>query len=452
MPNGVARVVNRGLRGLIAERRVFIRTEQSTRLVTITPLTQISVCVLLAGLFGWSGYSAFLVGSAQIHAHRAMLAQDANGIALEARIAGLQATQDELEDERHAALAQSRASATKLGASQEALLDAQEAVRRMRTEREALHAEVRALATERAAQAVRLTKLEASLRETQLAMLDDALAPRSPEPRVDMMSGVMLSSAMADLIAERDRALAERREGDARIAELNERIGSWQQREQLILAKLEGAARTGLDSLGRVLQDADLDIDEILERTRESYSGAGGPFEPLTDAEAALLDDEAETDTRIASLMSDLEQVNLMRVAVERLPFGMPVHGARKTSGFGKRRDPFRRTWSMHNGVDWAGPRGTPIYSTAAGVVSFSGRQRGYGIVVVIKHAFGYETRYAHLDKSLVEVGQRVERGLKIGKMGNTGRSTGTHLHYEIRVGEEPINPTKFIEAARDVL
>ncbi|MEO0622583.1 MAG: DUF5930 domain-containing protein [Pseudomonadota bacterium] len=451
MPKGLARTSRPRRSGLFVERRVFIRSEQSTRYIKLTPVSQLGVLALLAVLVGWSGYSASVLVMQALDRQTNALMQTAWSDAMQVRIATIEAERERLETELDLARDTNRTSADVLSETQHALLDAQEAVRQMDTERRALHAELALLAEERTAQADRLAELEAALRETQLAMLDGADAA-PPAPQVDLVSGVMLSSAMADLIAERDTALAERRARDARIAELNERIGSWQEREELLLAKIEGAARTGLDSLSRVLENADLDIDEILKRTKASYSGAGGPFEPLTEAEAALLDDGGGMDMRIAALMSDLEQVNLMRVAVNRLPFGMPVQGARKTSGFGKRRDPFNGRWSMHSGVDWAGSRGTPIYATASGVVSFSGRMSGYGKIVIIKHAFGYETRYAHLNRSLVKVGQRVERGVKVGEMGNTGRSTGTHLHYEIRIGDDPINPTKFIEAARDVL
>ena len=157
-------------------------------------------------------------------------------------------------------------------------------------------------------------------------------------------------------------------------------------------------------------------------------------------------------EQRLAALMTDLERMSLLRIAVDRLPFGRPTRGAEMTSGFGYRRDPYRRRSRLHKGIDFAAPIGTPIYSTAQGVVVFSGRQRGYGIVVKIRHAFGFETVYAHLSKSRVKVGQRVKRGERIADMGNTGRSTGSHLHYEVRVNGLPINPIKFIRAPRNVL
>ena len=94
----------------------------------------------------------------------------------------------------------------------------------------------------------------------------------------------------------------------------------------------------------------------------------------------------------------------------------------------------------------------TPVYATADGIVTQAGRQRGYGRVVKIRHAFGFETVYAHLNRARVKVGQRVGRGDRIGDMGSTGRSTGNYVHYEIRIDNKPVNPVKFIEAARDVL
>ena len=194
---------------------------------------------------------------------------------------------------------------------------------------------------------------------------------------------------------------------------------------------------------------SDVNLERILRDTKRDYTGRGGPD---GEDEASANPAPEDNSERVANLMTDLERMSLMRVAVERLPFGVPTRGAERTSGFGSRRDPMRRTFRMHNGVDFAAPVGTPIYATAEGVVTFSGRQSGYGIVVKIRHAFGFETVYAHLNKSRVTVGQRVERGQRIADMGSTGRSTGSHLHYEVRIDGVPVNPSKFIGAARDVL
>jgi murein DD-endopeptidase MepM/ murein hydrolase activator NlpD len=117
----------------------------------------------------------------------------------------------------------------------------------------------------------------------------------------------------------------------------------------------------------------------------------------------------------------------------------------RYTSGFGIR-------WGrLHAGVDLAGDYGSPIYTTADGVVTHAGWESGYGNLVEVKHDFGLSTRYGHMSAVRVTVGQRVSRGDRIGDMGNTGHSTGTHVHYEIRVNGNPVNPMTFIKAGNNV-
>jgi murein DD-endopeptidase MepM/ murein hydrolase activator NlpD len=105
----------------------------------------------------------------------------------------------------------------------------------------------------------------------------------------------------------------------------------------------------------------------------------------------------------------------------------------------------------MHQGVDFAASVGTPLYATADGVVIHAGWGAGYGRLVKIQHEFGIETRYAHMSKMRVKVGQRVSRGDRIGDMGASGRVTGVHLHYEVRVGGKAVNPMIYIKAANDV-
>lgn len=278
--------------------------------------------------------------------------------------------------------------------------------------------------------------------ESELAQLRLRLAEaeRSKEGLARTLDA--FTDTMEKVIAERDDAAAKAENMDERLAAISEK-------QDRLIGQLEEAARVSLDGMKRMLESSDLDVDRILDETRQDYTGAGGPFEALGDAAS---DQDAATELRVAALVSDLEEVNLMRFAAQRMPFGMPVYGARQTSHFGPRRDPLGRGRALHKGVDFAGPKGTPIYATADGVVTFSGRQRGYGNIVVITHPFGIETRYAHLNRSHVTVGQRVKRGDRIADMGNTGRSTGTHLHYEVRIDREAVNPSKFIEAGHDVL
>ena len=259
---------------------------------------------------------------------------------------------------------------------------------------------------------------------------------------------------MSDVIATRDDAAARARTLGVRVAALEDEIGTWKSRQESLLARLEEATGSSLDALDEVFVNADIDLEDILRQTRREDTGRGGPFAPVLDGRRSAADPNPGSggSERVAALMGDVERLGLMRIAIDRLPFGMPTQGARMTSGFGKRRDPFRRRSAMHAGIDFAAPTGTPIYATAEGVVVLSARQRGYGNIVKIRHAFGFETVYAHLSKSRVQVGQRVQRGGRIADMGSTGRSTGSHLHYEVRIDGEAIDPTRFIGAARHVL
>jgi murein DD-endopeptidase MepM/ murein hydrolase activator NlpD len=123
-----------------------------------------------------------------------------------------------------------------------------------------------------------------------------------------------------------------------------------------------------------------------------------------------------------------------------------PLSGGRQTSGYGLRKAPTRGASTNHRAIDWATPTGTAIWASSGGTVSVAGWQSGYGYVVYVNHPDGNQTRYGHLSKILVSVGQKVKQGQKIALSGNTGRSTGPHLHFELRVNGTPVNPYKYIK------
>ena len=124
----------------------------------------------------------------------------------------------------------------------------------------------------------------------------------------------------------------------------------------------------------------------------------------------------------------------------DKIPVSPPTKG-RVTSNFGYRRHPISRNYSLHQGIDIASTRNTSIYSTAEGKVVFSGRKVGYGKTIIVDHGNGYKTLYAHVAKLLVCKGETVKQGAQIAKMGSTGKSTSTHLHYEISYKGKQINP-----------
>ena len=160
-------------------------------------------------------------------------------------------------------------------------------------------------------------------------------------------------------------------------------------------------------------------------------------------------DAEARDDPFHAMFMTwrKLDSVSSQQEVIA-VPSTKPVNMATFTSGYGVRTDPFRRSAAMHAGIDLAAPAGTAIYATADGVIDNAGWSGGYGNLVEIDHGKGIQTRFGHLSKVLVHPGQHVARGQLIALMGSTGRSTGSHLHYEVRIDGHAVNPVPFLQAA----
>jgi murein DD-endopeptidase MepM/ murein hydrolase activator NlpD len=180
---------------------------------------------------------------------------------------------------------------------------------------------------------------------------------------------------------------------------------------------------------------------------RQARNAQGGMFEPFFGSAKKDV-----RDPRFLKLAASLSRMDAMERALAAIPTSMPAAVMMMSSGFGFRSDPFTGGGAMHAGLDFKGPVGTPILSAAEGRVTFAGFNGGYGKTVEITHANGLLTRYAHLSGLNVTRGQMVKRGLQIGRMGSTGRSTGSHLHFEVRLNGRAINPRKFLEANPDVL
>jgi murein DD-endopeptidase MepM/ murein hydrolase activator NlpD len=154
----------------------------------------------------------------------------------------------------------------------------------------------------------------------------------------------------------------------------------------------------------------------------------------------------------IALFNSHADRLDNLIIAMRSLPLSEPLEDYEITSPFGSRDDPFNEQSAFHEGVDFGAPLNSPVMATGDGVVTWAGWRDKYGIMVEIDHGRGLSTRYAHLGRTLVHTGDHVSRGRPIGLLGNTGRSTGPHLHYEVRVNDQATDPMKFITAGRDVL
>jgi len=214
------------------------------------------------------------------------------------------------------------------------------------------------------------------------------------------------------------------------------------------------AQLTRLDALGeRLSARAGLQPQEFNFSERPGLGGAAPTLLPPQNLTMVALNERLQGLSRDVEARGDMLGVLEARLFEEAIrkklrPTLMPVSARYNASGYGMRIDPITGQRAMHEGIDFLAERGTPILAAADGVVSFAGYHRQYGYMVDIDHGNDLVTRYAHCSKLFVKVGDIVQRGLKVGLVGNTGRSTGPHLHFEVRYKGVPQNPMRFLARA----
>lgn len=259
-----------------------------------------------------------------------------------------------------------------------------------------------------------------------------------------------LNSTEADLqaaLAERNQALFESNRMRRHIRELESRLVELQTAQEESIRRLSERTLAHIDTMERVIQTAGLDVEALLRADKSRTAGQGGPFI------AAGADDLPGHKLRsdLGHLDMQISRWEALQGLMQKLPLAPPLAAYYITSGYGKRRDPINGKWAAHYGVDLGNVPKSPVYATAPGVVTFAGYQGKYGVLVEIDHGAGLKTRYGHLNKALVKKGQQVAFQDTIGLLGNSGRSTGTHVHYEVLFHGKPKNPMNFFKAGRHV-
>lgn len=430
---------------LLPERRVFIRTDDETRFVRLRPLAQAVWLGGFAAIALWSIVATAIlvtdtIGSGNLRAQAAR-----EKVLYEGRLAGLAAERDARTAAVAAAEARFDLALARISEMQSALLKAEERSRELATGIDVIQASLRRTLQERDVALAEREALAAALYGTGTPRHSEAGAMRDTQATLDL-----LAAALGVAAVERDgyAAMAVQAREEAEHLALEHRLH--EQRTDMILSQLEEAVTVSMEPLDRVFRGAGISPAALIEGIRNSRPAQEAALTPIARSSRGA---EASADElRAQGILDGLMRINLYRLAMQRLPFANPVRAAvRFTSGFGVRRDPKTGRARMHEGLDFAGPRGTPIYATGDGVVKEAGWHSGYGNSVVIQHELGITTRYAHLTRIHVSEGQRVSRGERIGDMGSTGRSTGTHLHYEVHVDGRPVNPMTYIRAADNV-
>ena len=232
------------------------------------------------------------------------------------------------------------------------------------------------------------------------------------------------------------------------LKDLRTEMANFDTMQAKLLDQVGAYANVQANKTRKIYKRLGLNPSRVLKNAKvASADSIGGPF---IAAKSGLIGPK-KVSKAMKKAIAALNKNQALHLQSKRLPLAMPVGNiTRFTSRFGLRRDPMRRVAAMHTGVDIKAPYRARIKSPAAGLVVYSGWGGGYGRLVKIKHANGIETRYAHMAKILVKKGQFVKAGQSIGLLGNSGRSTGAHLHYETRVNGRPINPARFWKARHD--
>jgi len=429
----------------LPEQRLFLKSDDGTRFIRLRPATQAALITGMGLFVGWTIIvtSIFLIDT--ISAGNVRDQAQREELRVQERLSELEMLNRRRAADVHEAQERFALAMDQVSVMQTRLLDSEERRRELETAIDVIQLSLRDTRQARDGALMELATLQAEL-QAEIGTVQTAAA----RERELSQTLSYLTEALEQTSQERDESREMMAEAQTEVETLNFAAALASERQERVFRQIEDAVAMSMEPLDEMFRAAGLPTEQIIGQVRATYSGQGGPLMPITMSSRG--EEPDAMSMRANEVLEALDELNLHRMAAEQMPFSMPVvSNFRLTSGFGYRRDPINGGRRFHAGTDFAGPTGTPILSTADGVVTFTGRQRGYGLMVEIRHPFGMTTRYAHLSRIRVSEGERVSRGERIGDMGNTGRSTGTHLHYEVRRSGDPVNPMTFITAGRDV-
>ncbi len=439
--------VNQRLERQFPEQRLFLRSNNSTRFVRLRPISQAVGVASVAAFFAWGVIATSIllmdvIGSGTLRDQA--LREQAN---YEQRLNQLATERDARARETEAAQARFSEAMERISEMQMQLLASEERRLELESGIDAIHSTIGRVSRERDEARARLAEVTRTLEAETGSTRTAADRSRDNEQMLDYLLVAMdrASHSTHDLSVSAEQAKNQARH----LAMENELL---KDRNHMIFSQLEEALETVIAPLERVFNSAGVSPDQIRRLVRQGASSQTASLRPIAISTSGTLGPSQDI-SRANAILDRMSDVNAYRQGIDRLPVARPVSAGRvrETSGFGMRRHPLTGRNTMHNGLDWAGPRNTPILASGDGVVKTAERQRGYGNLVVIQHDFGIETYYAHLNSIDVRAGQRVSRGDRIGGMGTTGASTGVHLHYEVRVNGRPVNPNTYIRAGQHV-
>jgi murein DD-endopeptidase MepM/ murein hydrolase activator NlpD len=413
-------------------RQLLLKTGSDTKFITLSSSTQAIIIFAVFIFVGWSLFSSliFTFKALNLGVNKEYFAR--SNVNYEDRI-------EQISDEKYSYLQRVKDAEAKLREALEAIEDFQVEITKAQIREEELQSGILILQG-----LIKQTKNNNFIGlEEQKNRLNNVIGLQQ-ENTIDTLPRIsILMSLLEETVKERDDVKAKLAKALEKVDQLSYEADLSQQNNEQIFRQIEEALVISVKPLEKMFKSVGLDLNSLLNVIRNTYSGYGGPNLPISKLP---IDSLTNNEKLAAKMVDQILELGAWRIALQKIPFAHPLNETfQYTSGFGPR-------WgTMHYGTDMAAKHGSAILATADGVINFAGWEKGYGKLIKIKHDFGYETRYAHLSKINVSVGQRISQGDRIGKMGNTGRSTGTHLHYEIRRNGKPINPMKYIRARQNV-
>ena len=437
--------INAKLEQYLPEQRLFLKSDAETRFIRLKATTQAVALAMGSLVLGWTVFATAILLMDSISAGSSREQTQRQQALYEQRLNALSQDRDLRVSEAAGAQERFNLALAQVSDMQARLLASEDRRGELETGIDVIQNTLRRTIKERDEARAEFDRAQLAMAQSGGETVTELGRIKDTEDTLDI-----LADALDNTARERDLMIDAAERAVERVDEIAEEKRELEGRNDVIFAKLEEALTVSVEPLDKMFRDAGMSPDAMIDAVKSGYSGQGGPLSKISLSTSNSI--ASPEEQRANAILTGLDRMNLYRLAAYKAPVAMPVKGAfRWTSGFGYRRDPKGYGTRMHNGTDMAGDVGTPIYATGDGVVSYAGWDSGYGRVVRIKHAFGIETLYAHQSQIRVEVGQRVSRGDRIGDMGSSGRSTGTHLHYEVHVNGTPVNPMTFIKAAQNV-
>ena len=284
---------------------------------------------------------------------------------------------------------------------------------------------------------------------TKLAALQSELDQTDQHANEIALQARQLTAALSAAVEQRNRLQNERAGLSGTIGDLKSQLVALQESQANFVSDLAARARDNVDVMEKTVAMTGLDVEKLLADVAAQTPGQGGPYIPApVDADA---DGGQKLLASVATLGGEVERWERLQLILRSLPLTAPIDSYYISSAYGARMDPFNGERAVHEGIDMVGKLRSEVLATAPGTVIFAGWKGGYGRVVEVDHGLGITTRYAHLYSIEVKVGDLVNYRQMIGKLGSSGRSSGPHVHFEVRYAGKPLDPMGFLKAGRYV-